>query len=537
MNKLYEMKYYKYKAKLEKLKELKGLKGGSSNISQDIVDREIQDREMWSQPDNDLSILIQKYISGKKSIKDIIYFISNLLEMNSRILVEDLSKPLKNSVYFGNYHSQYLEDLRPCHGGPPGRQYACTRHRGEGYPCSAPQEYVEYRDMEDRIEDERNSFIESALKKIIIYKKTGYFYPQYQNLYSDIQLDTNLSFLCKILPNEIVIQILENFCSTEINSSNIKKSVIFNQDFSHELLGTLMRAGLTFDENDLETAVQVGNLNAVKVLCRFTRINITSEILSKAVDSNIPEILEHLIQILYKSGNHNNIISMKSIANAFRNNSLELLKILLRYSDLRSLGFQRDVFSELILKDWCRVEPDRTNYDNSELVLFLIKEKFMEIDFRINLKTSGRPDAYTRIKTLDPNIKNILLYYSNVTNKSQMRPEYSSQYSDTEFKRIVEAREREMMRYSNEVLWEDRKDFAVFRESLINHFNQPKPTKSEDVAIDTRSRQPSLAEHVLYNIRFARHIASNLGDIDINTLYTFVLPNGKTLLSSIDYVL
>ena len=477
---------------------------------------EIIEQQLWTKPDSEISNLIIDFISGNKNVlRNIIQEIEQIEDM---FLFLHLSKPFKNMLYYGDEESEFLEGLFNYH------KSQLTQGKRTRDTVS---KLSEYNNMRKYQESDREEYLEFILKKIIKYDN-HLNHDERKFLYRIIQKDTILSFLCKILPDEIVINILERLSDKQLPNDLII-SVIFNHEFSNEIIDYLLRRrGFKLKQEYLDIAIQVGNINAVRLFCTHPQIVITSEILYNLVSYNNPDILEYLIDV--SRDYYRQIISTRIIGNAFRQKSLVLLRILLKHYDLINLGLEREVFHQLILNNWCSSrwisdwDSDWNfivNYtpQNQELLLFLIKEKSMEINFTINLE---------RFSLLRPRIKSILLYYSNITNKSEMIPQYRLEYSDTEFQTIIEAREREMMRYINEVLWSGRKDFAVFRGSVINSFltgnrENPKPPSQAEIALNFRHLGP--------------HIASFLGDIDINRLYTFILPNGKTILRTIDYVL
>ena len=445
-----------------------------------------------------------------------------------------LCEPLDNKTYYSESHLFYLTEMRPPHGGIPGRSYTT------GYPCSAPLDFMQHIQLEDEVVNSRDIFISNISKNItleIIKKNTSY---------KDIHTDIVLTFLCKISSLDIIIDCLERLSNDEIftllNGKDLMMSAIHNKRYSNEIMTYLLTRGWTYEEKYLSIAVKIGNENAFLLLlgCGF---QLTQKLLDKAICYNYPNIVEIIIEhsqfSIYDFGNK--LISIRAFEHIFEHNSVELAEKLLKYTDLIKLGFENHIFELLILKNWCKYysEDHRKHCDKSALVLFLIK-KGLRIDLTIDLRTIKnkyitccQSNADNYINAMCPKIKAILLYYSGVTNYSTPRPNYVSNCSQEQFEEIVTRRNIQIQLLQNEFCWSQRKSYALFREGLVKSAN--KLVKNTNKLVKKTNHTNKKSVIVCYNRRFSRHIVSFMG-LNIKKSYTELLPNGYSFLNRIEYV-
>jgi hypothetical protein len=438
-----------------------------------------------------------------------------------------LAEPLDNRTYHSQAHIFYLTEHRPSHGGVPGRSYTT------GYPCSTPPEFLQHIQLEEEVENLRNIFITNVSKNIttdIIKKIISY---------KDIHNDIVLTFLCKICSVDIIIQCLEQLTNNEIfallNGKDLMISAIHNKRYSNEIMNYLLTRGWIYEEKYLLIAIQVGNKNAVLLLLEYGFL-LTEKLFNKAVYHNYPDIVEILVEYsqtpVYDFGNK--LISMSAIEYIFEHNSLELFEKLLKYTDLVKLGFENYVFQLLILKNWCKSysENHPKHCDKSAIVLFLI-QKGLEINLTIDLKTIKNQyiryyqnNADNFIRAMCPKIREILLYYSGITDYSIPRRDYLLNISQEKFAEIVSRRNVQIQLLQNDLCWSQRKSFALFREGLVKNANklEKKPNRINKNSVI-----------VSYNRRFSRHILSFIG---VNLLNTNIksLDDGTNFLNKIKYV-
>ena len=494
----------------------------------------------WNEPDTHLSNLIRDFTEEKINEFEILQFIKSEEGKNQ------LYSKLRNRLFYYLKYLKFLRTTRPSH-----RTYA-GRDDEDGYSCSAPKNYIEHQQLERDLK-ETYMYLASNISKYIILDKSE------KLLISSIVChDICLTFLIKIFSTDTVIQCLEQFTDYELRvidypeDTNIQSyliemecsitdleelkqidlmiSAVCNQRYSNNIMSYLLTRGYSFREIHLTIAIKIGNENAVNLLLENGLLP-NERLLNEAVQFNYVRIVEHLIEYANILEIKNQLISLETIKYAFENNSLELLQIIFRYTDLVKLNIEIDTFTSLILNDLCSNNKD-INYYNTTLVLFLIK-KGLVCDFSIDLKTVNnyyigfhRPNAYNHIKIMYLKIKEILLFYSSFTEKSMIRDEFIEDISSERFEEIVKNRNLQMQIAAKELYWSHRKSIALFIHSFVKI--APKFYKSNNKKIKSSTI-------VLYGRRFVRHFASFLGP-NLENPYNAILPDGHRFLNTIDYL-